>query len=268
MNSFIKKSGVLFAFLIFAGALIFSSCKKKEPVSVETPIATVFYTSAPEPTVEISETPVSSQTPGTSSEPEITVEPAYTPAPTEFKPIEVVIPDKVEFSSWFEKHGVENSVQILEKNVSPTGRNCIVIEITADDNKIQELYQDLKPISDEFTKMNSMDGSLSFFKKLLENGSYSALNWDYQLKLTVPETVVPTLPPETASSAAPVVTLAPTLKPTALPTVKPTVKPTATPTVKPTATPSNPGEYTEVPYGLDITNKTDLVGICYTIWFN
>ena len=26
-------------------------------------------------------------------------------------------------------------------------------------------------------------------------------------------------------------------------------------------------DYKEVPYGLDITKKTDLVGICYTTWF-
>ena len=26
-------------------------------------------------------------------------------------------------------------------------------------------------------------------------------------------------------------------------------------------------DYEEVPYGLDITKKTDLVGICYSTWF-
>ena len=71
--------------------------------------------------------------------------------------------------------------------------------------------------------------------------------------------------PAPASSAAPSPTPA-TKKPTQKPTTTKTPAPTSTPVRTPTPTPQK----TPVPvsYGLDITNKSDLVSICYSTWFN
>ncbi len=86
----------------------------------------------------------------------------------------------------------------------------------------------------------------------------------------------------------------PTLEPANTSTVLPTKTPAPTKTPTPTKTPSNSGssspakdakgaqikqeyinhldekyaDYEEVPYGLDITKKTDLVSIFYSTWFN
>ena len=94
-------------------------------------------------------------------------------------------------------------------------------------------------------------------------------------------------------------TVAPTAEPTAEPTEPPTEEPTAEPTEAPTEAPTEPepelkgweqdtgkfndgkvdyvknddGSVTATPreglgLGLDITDKTDVIGICYSIWFD
>lgn len=81
-------------------------------------------------------------------------------------------------------------------------------------------------------------------------------------------------------TATPVPTESESVK-TAMPTNSPVVTQTQKPTRKPTPTPvptkssdeyvaylnETYKDYKEVPYGLDITKKVDLVGICYSTWF-
>ncbi|MFR1518448.1 MAG: hypothetical protein ACLSVG_06700 [Clostridia bacterium] len=81
------------------------------------------------------------------------------------------------------------------------------------------------------------------------------------------QTTVPTAATNATSTGSAAATSTPTpipatKSPTKAPTAVPTPLPTRTPAPTPTKAPA------PVPYGLDITDKKDLVSICYSTWFN
>lgn len=103
------------------------------------------------------------------------------------------------------------------------------------------------------------------------------------------ETLAPTGTPASVSTAIPTNTSVVTPTKTPSKTPAKTASKTPAPTKTPTSSVSTPpkednskkirqefidhldekySDYTEVPYGLDITKKTDLVGIFYSTWFN
>ena len=164
-------------------------------------------------------------------------------------------------------------------DVSPSAKATTSIESTGD---IMNTY---KPTADEntITSEPTLDATESVI-------STSTAEETAQNTPAPEPTLEPTLGSVNTSTATP--TKAPTKSPAKSPLKTATRVPTKTP--KPTKTPSNSGsvspikdvkgaqikqeyinhleenyaDYEEVPYGLDITKKTDLVSIFYSTWFN